>query len=185
MLIECAVKGKVEQVETLDTLGPKGWQEKLADSKSRLWLQKRQHSSLFEGAPEGAMVREYIKATYRSNKEKERNPVRVQRRKTLVQACVDDGGCCSRDCGCCQRPRDVSPSGELYYGHCTPYCLCCARERGFIGIPKEYNFKLPEWKPTAEDTETTTSHGSHDASRRTSTSAAPVVIASCMNHRCR
>ncbi|KAM5439381.1 hypothetical protein MferCBS31731_004477 [Microsporum ferrugineum] len=74
MLIECAVKGKVEQVETLDTLGPKGWQEKLADSKSRLWLQKRQHSSLFEGAPEGAMVREYIKATYRSNKEKERNP---------------------------------------------------------------------------------------------------------------
>lgn len=47
----------------------------------------------------------------------------------LCEDCAERGGCCGRACGCCQKPRsDFRLNG---HGHCTKFCDCCIRARGF------------------------------------------------------
>ena len=57
----------------------------------------------------------------------------------FVKPCKENGGCCATDCGCCSKPRDVTPSGEVFYAHCTSLCLCCIRRRGFVRL-------VPTWR---------------------------------------
>ncbi|KAJ5736021.1 uncharacterized protein N7483_001146 [Penicillium malachiteum] len=58
--------------------------------------------------------------------------------KTLVQDCVDRGGCCGRACGCCQkRKHQLEPNRRLGVGHCTVECGCCEAAHGFAFTDKQ------------------------------------------------
>lgn len=143
MVLEFAAEGKVEEIEGLDFIGPKNWRKKLADSKERLRTHEGYCESLFYTAPEWPKVRGYMKSLDRLNKKWGKEKARLYLRDAGIDMCKG-GGCCSRSCGCCWRPRSMSPSGELYYSHCTVFCLCCIRERGLASL-KQYAFRIPEW----------------------------------------
>lgn len=59
-----------------------------------------------------------------------------------VEICKRRGGCCANDCECCTHPRArTSYEGDVYF-HCTVYCTCCIRRRGFVDPRK---FDLADW----------------------------------------
>ncbi|KAJ5088688.1 hypothetical protein N7456_012304 [Penicillium angulare] len=52
--------------------------------------------------------------------------------RTLVDDCIQRGGCCARECGCCTSlDRETSLVGKYGVGHCTSSCGCCFESRGF------------------------------------------------------
>lgn len=56
--------------------------------------------------------------------------------RSLVQDCVERGGCCGRDCNCCPTRRSI-PGRRFAAGHCTTRCHCCEEARGFKLSSKE------------------------------------------------
>ncbi|EEQ33042.1 uncharacterized protein MCYG_05861 [Microsporum canis CBS 113480] len=51
MAVELALKGRAEEIENLDIIGPKNWQEKLSDSKERLWNHEKCYLVLLNWEP--------------------------------------------------------------------------------------------------------------------------------------
>lgn len=48
----------------------------------------------------------------------------------LVLGCINRGGRCGRGCNCCFNRQDV-PERPHARGHCTTWCHCCEKARGF------------------------------------------------------
>ncbi|KAM5470824.1 hypothetical protein MauCBS54593_003868 [Microsporum audouinii] len=152
--IEYATKDKLDELDGLDTFGPKIWEDKLADSKTRLWLNKKAHLDASKKMPEGPRIRGWMANSTRAQQVISKiGESRYLAQEKHAKPCRDNGGCCARACGCCKKPRDVSPEGEIYYAHCTTLCLCCIRSRGFVRLDMTVGANVPGFvKLTDEDT---------------------------------
>lgn len=131
MVLASVVMGKIKEIETFDMIGPKNWKLKLADSKQRLGTWEQYYSSLIRRQPPTSRVRRLVESWlfldgYGQGKHQ----------------CKAAQGCCARGCGCCQKPRGMILPGELYYSHCTTFCLCCTRARGFTKLSMDYTFRV-------------------------------------------
>ncbi|KAK2878147.1 hypothetical protein FQN49_001098 [Arthroderma sp. PD_2] len=153
MFIEYATKDKLKELDGLDDLGPRSWEDKLADSRTRLWLNKRAHLETLQNIPKGPRTRGWmVKYTRVERKFSKMGYARCLAQKEYTEPCRENGGCCARDCGCCTKPRDVSPTGEVHYSHCTSLCLCCIRRRGFVRLDQTLGANIPGFvKITDED----------------------------------
>lgn len=139
--LDYAAKDKLEELDGLDKYGPNLWEDKLADSRARLWLNEQKHVNLARSRPEGPKIRSWVMESDRIKRTIARIGLpRYLAQEKFVKPCEENDGCCARDCGCCSKPRDVSPSGEVFYAHCTSLCLCCIRRRGIVRlVPTQRN----------------------------------------------
>ncbi|EGD89613.1 hypothetical protein H112_03243 [Trichophyton rubrum D6] len=138
--LDYAAKDKLDELDGLDNFGPKLWEDKLADSKARLWLNEQKHVELTGSRPEGPKIRSWVMESDRIKRMVSKIGLpRYLAQEKFVKPCKENGGCCATDCGCCSKPRDVTPSGEVFYAHCTSLCLCCIRRRGFVRL-------VPTWR---------------------------------------
>lgn len=48
----------------------------------------------------------------------------------LVLDCINRGGCCGRSCNCCFNRQKIRERPHAK-GHCTTWCHCCEKARGF------------------------------------------------------
>lgn len=130
MILDTVVIGKVKDIETFDAIGPTDWKLKLVDSKQRLGTWEQYYSYLLRQQPLMSRVRREVKSwLFPDGKGREK------------RQCKAAQGCCARGCGCCQKPRGMILSGELHYSHCTAFCLCCTRARGFTKVSPQYTFR--------------------------------------------
>lgn len=152
LVIEYATKDKLDEIAKLDNFGPDDWQKKLQDHELRMWMNQNRRYAHFTRMPNGPISRERKTDVYRRRKMLEGNPVRYLSQQYLLDGCKERGGCCARKCQCCMKPRGLNADGKLIHTHCTVFCGCCIRRRGFILRDPERGAGVPGAVDHAKET---------------------------------
>ncbi|EFR04490.1 hypothetical protein MGYG_07498 [Nannizzia gypsea CBS 118893] len=152
--IKHGMEDKLEDLDGLDNYGPSLWEDKLADSKMRLWLNRKARVEMDKTMPKGPRTRAWVVQSGRAKRKISKiGLARYLAQEEFVNPCKKNDGCCARKCGCCTKPRDVSSDGEVYFAHCTEHCLCCIGSRGFATLDTTTGSKIPGFvKLTHENT---------------------------------
>ena len=152
LVIEYAIKDKLDKITELDNYGPENWQKKLQDQRLRMWINQNHRYAHFARMPNGLIIREFKPGLHRRVKAFEKDPVRSVSQVELIDGCKTRGGCCARKCQCCMKPRGLDAAGKLVQTHCTVFCGCCVRHRGFISRDSEYGAGIPGFVDHAKET---------------------------------
>lgn len=151
LVIEYATKDKLHEISKLANDGPEDWKQKLDDQKMRMQIHQNHVYEHFARAPDGYIIREWKMRFHRANKTVRKDPIRCILEQELVDACKARGGCCKRKCQCCSKARGLSVEGRLIYTHCTLYCGCCIRDRGFTYRDPEHGAGIPGFVDHAKE----------------------------------
>jgi hypothetical protein len=95
------------------------WRKELKNLNKEYLDCEEKHDKNYSERPSGVLMRRFH-TYYREEMEFGRDE------------CKEQGGCCGRQCRCCDQPRNTRR--ESYLSHCTIYCGCCIRHRGFLNI---------------------------------------------------
>ncbi|KAM5431742.1 hypothetical protein MferCBS31731_007802 [Microsporum ferrugineum] len=131
-IIEYATQGKLDKINDLDNWGPRDWQHKLLNEAGEAWALANEWHDLHQRKPSSPRIRLRDARISQIHKTLLNNPTKHLSQEHLVEACETRGGCCARVCQYCMKPRGQYPDKRLYYAHCTLFCGCCVRSRGFV-----------------------------------------------------
>ncbi|EZF28276.1 hypothetical protein H109_00963 [Trichophyton interdigitale MR816] len=145
LIIEYAIRGKLDVLHKPWNKGPINWKHKLLEIPCLEWIDRNQEFALILRKPEGPFIRQYERQQERKNKALAANPTKYLSQPHLVEECKTRGGCCARACQCCLRARGLYPDKTVFYSHCMAVCGCCARNRGFVYVDQSDGRKIPQF----------------------------------------